>query len=197
MNWFTSWWEAMTGLQQVFSFMAIPATVILLIQIVMLLIGLGGEQDMDADGEIDDGSADGYEHDGLKLITVRGLVAFFAVGGWLGIAMIDAGLHPAVASLIALIGGFGALLLVAAILKWASRLQDDGNVNYDNAVGMTGEVYIAVPPNFTGKGKINVTVQNRYIEADAVSGHTEPLKHGAAVKIVGLSDPNTFLIKPL
>ena len=177
--------------------MAIPATIILLIQIVMLLIGLGGEHDMDTDDDVDDGSTDGYEHDGLRLITVRGLVAFFAVGGWLGIAMVDVGLHPAIASLIALIGGFGALFLVAAILKWAARLQDDGNVNYSNAVGLTGEVYISVPPNFTGKGKINVTVQDRFIEADAVSDHPESLKHGAAVKIVGLTDPSTFLIKPL
>jgi len=207
MEWFNNWWSSLDSLQQVFSCLAVPATAILLIQTVMLLFGLGGE----GDGAADHGGFDGdhdcdtdcdHDHDhsalddgGMRLITVRGIVAFFAVGGWLGVAMIDLGLHPAIAVLISLAGGFGALSLVAFILKSVMKLQADGNVDYDNAVGLQGEVYMQIPPSCTGKGKINFTVQERYVEVDAMTTHTEPLKRGTLVRVTEKLDSSTLMVE--
>ena len=56
------WWESLTLLQRLFACVAIPATMILVIQLVLTLIGLGGhEADLDADG---DGIPDGLDLDG-------------------------------------------------------------------------------------------------------------------------------------
>ena len=50
----TLWWESLTVLQQVFYYIAAPFTVILLIQTVMTLIGLGNSGvDADSDGDFD------------------------------------------------------------------------------------------------------------------------------------------------
>ena len=50
----TLWWESLTVLQQVFYYIAAPFTVILLIQTVMTLIGLGNiGVDADSDGDFD------------------------------------------------------------------------------------------------------------------------------------------------
>ena len=57
MQWFVDWWNAMNLLQQSFAVVAIPATVVLILQTVLLLFGVGGHA---ADhGEIAD------SHDGL------------------------------------------------------------------------------------------------------------------------------------
>ena len=131
--WFTNWWEGLTLLQQCFAVVAIPATVILLLQTVLLLFGLGGHDadhgevdtdhdfdhdmdhdldhdtdhdfDHDADHDFDHDAHDGAHHAaGIRLFTLRGIVALFAVGGWLGVAMCDLGLSPALAGLIAAAG---------------------------------------------------------------------------------------------
>ena len=56
------WWDSMTLLQRITACIAIPATLLLVIQLVTTLIGLGGhDADLDADG---DGIPDGLDLDG-------------------------------------------------------------------------------------------------------------------------------------
>lgn len=49
------WLESLTLLEQILLYIAVPATLILLIQTALLLVGLGGEHDADADGADLDG----------------------------------------------------------------------------------------------------------------------------------------------
>lgn len=57
------WWESLTGLEQVLLYIAVPATLILLIQTILLFLGgvIGGDADADAgaDGEVLDSGLDG------------------------------------------------------------------------------------------------------------------------------------------
>lgn len=215
----SEWWNAMPVLQQFFYLLAIPGTVLLVIQTILLLIGLGNgdsdldhgadsddsvEMDYDADG---DGSCDvdhDFEHDGdtdhdtpdagLRLFTVRSIVAFFAVGGWTGVALMDLHVHAAIASILAIVAGFAAMLLVAAALLLLTKLQDDGNINMRNAIGVVGEVYVPIPEN--GKGKITLILQERFTEADAICP-TGALKTGQAVAVVDVAENNILVVKPI
>ncbi len=55
------WWESLTLLQRVFAAVAIPSTLLLILQLVLSLVGLGDhEGDLDADG---DGVPDGADLD--------------------------------------------------------------------------------------------------------------------------------------
>ena len=70
------WWNALTGLERCFAYVAIPATLVLAIQTVLLLIGLGNGDagtdgisdgvDLDGDGipDIDVGGMEGIDLDG-------------------------------------------------------------------------------------------------------------------------------------
>jgi len=195
---------------------AIPSTVILVLQTVMLLFGLGGGADGDVDvgcdGDIDcdggfdcDDVPDDFETDaagnlgdgGLKLFTVRGIVAFFAVGGWAGIASMQMGAPFWLGIIIFLVVGFLALLLVAYFIKWALRLQSNGTMNYKNAVGLVGEVYMTIPANNTGKGKINLVLQERYAEIEAVTASDRELVYGEKVRVVNVADDNTLIVEPI
>ena len=57
-----AWLESLTVLQRVMLFIAVPATLLLLIQTVMLFIGLGGG-DGDADGGLDGDGSDAVDLD--------------------------------------------------------------------------------------------------------------------------------------
>lgn len=222
------WWNALTEIEKVFAVIAMSGTLLLLIQTIMLIIGLGhGDADvdrMDAGADVDanfdgqlDGNMDapdalhgdglfGEGHDhlaheaasdaGLHIFTVRGAVAFFCVFGWLGIIMLKGGASTVVASLVSAIAGLGAMVLMALILKWSLKLQASGNILIYNAMGKSGEVYIAIPANRQGRGKVTVLVQERLCEFDAVTDHEEKLTHGMEVTVLGVSNQNTLVVMP-
>ena len=201
MELFTNWFNSLTSLQQIFACVAIPATVILVNQTILLLFGFGehdADHDMDVGhhGDIDHGH-DGADHgDGVRIFTVRGLVAMFAVGGWLGMAAVDLKANDLVASIVAIVSGLGALLLVAFLLKLMLNMQETGNLDPKNAVAHTAKVYIKIPASRKGVGKVTFTLQDRFVEMDAVTDYDSDIKSDTMVQIVSVSD-NVLVVRPL
>ena len=220
------WWNALSTIQQVFYVLAIPSTIILVLQIILLLFGVGGNHDADVSGdaggdadlsgnmdasggdissEIDADGSFVPEHDapydpgpaheaGLRILTVRGVVAFLAICGWVGVAALDMGAGPILSSVLAVIAGLAAMILVAVALRFSLKLQQSGNLDLENAVGLTGEVYIPIPRG--GKGKVTLTVQDRFLELDALCPERE-LSTGEAVKVTGITSSHTLIVTPL
>lgn len=194
-----AWWESLSGLGQGFALVAIPATLVLVVQTVLLFFGIGDGDggDVDVDTDID---ADGFDvseaasgDDGLTLFTVRGIVAMFCVGGWSGIVFLDFGLSSALSIVLAALCGIAALFGIAYLMKAVMKLQSSGNIQLGYAIGKTGEVYIPIPPKGQGRGKITINVQDRFIEIDAISGSDEALKTGEAVRVVS-TDENGLVV---
>ena len=103
------WYNSLNLLQRIFALIAIPSTVVLLIQTVMLFFGLGdsgGDVDIDGDG-MPDSIADG--DGGLALFSIRGIMTMLCVGSWSGIAISQAGVNSAITVILAVIIGFAAL----------------------------------------------------------------------------------------
>lgn len=236
MDTFTLWWQGMSAMQQVFLYVAIPATVILALQTLFLLFGLAGgsgdaaefdqpdlpmdgadinsdisslyDMDIQSDsvsepnaGAFDDRAENTQpsEHDaaGVRLFTIRGFVAFFAVGGWLGVALLDAAVPASVATLLALLGGCVALIGVAYLMKWSLKLQENGTLQLREAITHTGTVYIPIPPSRSGPGKITLTLQSQLLELDAITDNGATLPTGASVQVVGLFAGNILIVRPL
>ena len=206
-----NWWNSLDALQHFFAYVAIPATLILCIQTILLLFGLGagGDGDLDSDTsglDTGDGTApdldapdldtrdgeSGHDlaHDpGLRIFTIRGLVAFFSVFGWAGLALSRSGVPGGVSTLIAFLLGLGAMVVLALMLRGALRLQSDGTMDLKNALGLCGTVYLTVPPRRQGTGKITLVLQGQLGEFEALTDEAEPLKTGQSVQVVGLSGP--------
>lgn len=91
-----AWWNDLSIVQQVFYLIAIPSTVILLTRrfcccsASVMTARRTWIIDVDA-GDMDhDGS--GADHvEGLRLLSVRAIIAFTTVCGWAGVAMLDMG----------------------------------------------------------------------------------------------------------
>lgn len=200
-------WLMLDPLRGVLMCVAVPATVIMILQTIMIFIGMAGHSDVDIqgdngiDGVFGNDSPDAADmhigDSGLRIFTVRGMVAFFAVGGWAGLSALSLTANPAAAIITALIFGTLALLLVAWFFRWAASLNENGTLQMDSAIGKVGEVYIAVPPNMSGAGKVNVIIQGRLTEAEAMTNEDRPLKYGETVKVVGLAVGNTLLVEPI
>ena len=127
---------------------------------------------------------------------MRGLVAFFTVGGWVGLALLQY-LPPAAAIVLAFLAGTAALLGVGLLFKYALRLQSQGNLDIQNALGKTGKVYIPIPAQEGGQGKITILVQERLTELDAVTKAARTLSTGEMVTVAAVVDPQTVLVEPV
>ena len=232
MNGMFQWWESLSMFSQVLACMAVPATLILLIQTIMMLIGLGSggdgdvdagaDTDIDTDGDIDldgdfvpdgdidldgdvsdgvfgdelpEGDLDPSGFDGLRIFSVRGIVAFFVVFGWVGIALDSANLSPYVSLPIAFASGFVMMLLIALLFRAIMKLESNGNIDIRNALGVSGTVYLKIPAKREGQGKVNVMIQGTYCERDAVTDSEEALPTGSEVVVTGLSGQNTLVVR--
>lgn len=195
----TEWWEALTAIQKGFALVAVPATLLLILQTILLLFGFGqGDADVDVDADADGIELDDPDTDfdgGFHLFTVRGIVAFFAVMGWTGLALMKGGVETWISVLVAFAAGSLALVLMALAMRWFSRLQNDGTMDIRNALGVAGTVYITVPPARSERGKVNIVLQNQLGEFDAVTDEETPLKYGTEVVVIGISGTNTLVVK--
>ena len=195
------WWNGMDIVGQIYALIAIPATLVLLVQTILLLFGIGGD-DIDSDGIdiTDDGFGDTPGDggaDGLALFSLRGLMAMAAVGGWSGLVMHSAGINIFVTVPLSLAFGFITMVAIAYIMKMSMRLQSSGNLDLGSAIGKVGSVYIPIPPNMPGSGKINLTIQERFVEIGAVTKCSRKLKTGESVRVVATDEVGLVVVEPL
>ena len=58
--------------------------------------------------------------------------------------------------------------LSAALFFLLSKLQTSGNMDLESARGLVASVYLSIPGQRQGTGKINVKLQDKIVEMDAV-----------------------------
>lgn len=181
-------WESLSLLSKILFCTGIGATAVLLVQIILMIIGFAGDAfgdgdlDIDADADTDVDLDDAG--DGVGLFTIKGLVAFFSIGSWTGFAMDTAGCHEALSICVAVVAGAAALVGVGLLYKALNKLQSSGNLNMANAIGKTAEVYLTIPANNSGTGKVTLEVQEKFVEATARTTSQNSLPTGSIVKVV-------------
>jgi len=124
----------------------------------------------------------------LRLFSISGIVSFFTVFGWSAIILYSNGLHAALAVGGGFALGYGAMFGVAKMVQWSMRLAEDGNLDLDNALGKTATVYIPIPAQGGGEGKVTLTLQEQFVELSAVTEKGEAIPSGALVRVTDLKE---------
>lgn len=208
------WWNSLELATQVFYCIAIPSTLVLIVQAILTFIGIGDGVDADVDADVDIGADADVEApegvfgendaveapdtegmEGLRLFTFRGIVAFFVVLGWVGVAMSASGAPLYLTIPISLVCGFAMMLSLALIFRAVMRLRSDGNTDNRNAVGTAGKVQLTVPPARSGEGKVHVMLQGAYVERNAVTDEEEAIPTGTEIIVVGVSGQTDLVVR--
>jgi hypothetical protein len=171
---------------------------LLLCQFLLGLLGLG-HHDVDHDHDLDHGHDVDHDHESswyVGMLTFRSVVTAVTFFGLGGLAAAEASLHPSVCFGLAVACGVGSLFVVAWLMKSLHRLKADGTVHIDRAVGKTGTVYLSIPGNQTGAGKVTVKVQNRTVEYLAIT-RQESLATGTPVQVVAVVSCDTVEVAPV
>lgn len=166
---------------------------VLLVQLLLGLIGIDHDvPDVSAEADV---GVSGLG-DGLDLLSVRALaagVAFFGVGG---LAARSLGLPAPLAAVAALVPGGAATVATAFLTRQLLRLESDGSIRIENAVGVEGSVYLTIPEANAGAGRIQLPLQGRTVELRAVTRERAPIPTGTPVVVVALVDGETVEVLP-
>lgn len=182
------WLQSLGGALGTFYVIAIVSGAILTIQ--MLLTLIGAETDFDADGL---GAGEGGD---TGLFSIRSVGAFFTGFGWTGVAMLENGYSTAEATFAATVVGLIFLGMVFYLMRYMFSLREEGTIDYKNAIGNVGSVYIPIPPNRKGIGQVEVAVQGRIKIIKALTDHPQRIGNRAAVQVISVIDQQTVLVEP-
>lgn len=87
------------------------------------------------------------------------------------------------------------MLAMATLFYLMSKLVESGNMNLKNAVGRSGEVYLPIPANRQGIGKIQITVQGTLQTLDAITDDKEPIGTSALIQVVEVINDQILLVR--
>jgi hypothetical protein len=76
-------------------------------------------------------------------------------------------------------------------------MKSDGTIDYKNAIGNIGTVYIPISPRRKGIGQIEVQLQGRLAVVGAVTDEEEEIETRTAVRVKDLIDTRTLLVERL
>lgn len=203
------WWNSLSLVAQIFYCIAVPSTLVLLIQTILMFIGMGEEADVDgADTDVsEDVDVDGNEDvgfdedldpngfDGLRIFTVRGVIAFLVIFGWVGALLESMDVALWINIPVSSVCGFAMMVLLAFIFKAIMNLRSDGTIDIRNAVGTAGKVHLTIPPARMGEGKVHILLQGSYVERDAVTDEPDPIPTGSEVVVVRVSGETTLVVR--
>lgn len=177
----SQWWEALTIIEKIHWVIAVPSTLIFVIQLIMLFVG-GDADDFDTDVDID--SADGHGA-GIDFFSAKSVVSFLMFFGWTGLAVIDKGIDAWWGiTLISFAVGLIMMAFTAWIFWLLLKLQETGNARTLDALGRSGEVYITVPGKKAGSGKVQVAISGSIRTLDAVTEDIDEIKTGSFAEVI-------------
>lgn len=192
----TEWWTSLDLFTKILWCIAIASSLIFIIETVLTFIGADVEMDMDTDFDMPDG---GFEGDpSMNLYTFRNLVNFLLGMSWTAILLQEQIASKALLMIIAF--AVGALLVFAVMMlfKGLSKMQQSGNIDvYRSAVGCSGRVYLTVPAERKGAGKVQININNAVREYDALTDSEDDLKTGTSIKVTEVLDTNTLLVEEI
>ncbi len=208
------WWTSLDISGKILWAVTLSASLVFVIQTVMTFLGAAGDTDfdintdMDAGGDVPDASLElGHDasaaHDaadagsGMNLLTFRNMVNFLLGFGWTAILLKDDVPSVTLRMLIAIIVGVLLVALVMMLFKWLTGMQESGTINvYKSAIDCQGTVYLTIPGERAGEGKVQITINNAVREYAALTDGPE-LKTGSRIRVVDVVSPTTLLVEEL
>lgn len=134
------------------------------------------------------------DHEGLmklgRMLTFQTIVAFVAFFGVGGLAALENGSSLLGAIPLSIAAGLSAMFAVAFLFGSLRRLHGDGSLRMEQSPGSRGRVYLTIPGQGDGLGKVTVTVQGREVELAARTPGPE-LRSGDEVVVSRVLDEGT------
>lgn len=214
----SNWFASLDTSMQVFWACAIAATVVFIIQNLLMLLGIGDmDSDVDADVSTDfdvhtdidsfDGASDidissGHSgHEGtlgsagiFSLFTLRNFINFFLGFGWGGVSFAPVIHSKGLLILVAFLCGLLFVAVFVLMFRAIMRLEKNGAFRISDCVGQVASVYLRIPANHSGAGKVQISINGSVHELNAFTDG-DFLPTGARVRVTKVIDAGSLLVE--
>ena len=204
MTTFIDWFQALPPYMRVYWMIAIAASIIFLIQMTLTLLGLGDTDaggdigDLDAGGaDLGDGNGDTMDTGGaIQLFTIRNLVNFLLGVGWGGVCLSGLMGNRFMLALAAIL--CGCIMVAAFIIMYRQLMKLEGNGSYriEESVGQVCEVYIRIPANRSGSGKVQISFHGSVQELPAQT-EGEAIPSSTKVRVTKVVDKAVLIVEQI
>jgi hypothetical protein len=188
-----TWWQGMVLFEKILWVIAILFSALFLIQTLFSIFTGGDADGHDAAGHSDAavGDDDGIGH---EFFTIKNMIAFFTMFAWVGIAAFNSGLSKGISVLLASGAGLAMVFLMVILLRNVGKLKYSGTMQIKNALNQVGNVYLFIPGQRKGTGKVHVRVQGSLHELDAITDDATDIATGSIIKVTGVIDEGLLLV---
>ena len=177
-------------LLKTFWFIAIPSSLIFVIQTVMTFAGAETHDGLSADFDSDLQGGDAP----FQLFTFRNMINFLLGFSWTGLSFYNLIESPALLIALSFLVGAGFLVLFFLIIRQIERLAEDNSFRINHALNKTASVYLPIPAQKKGSGKIQVSVRGSFHELDAIT-ENEKIETSATVRIIKIESNNLVVVE--
>jgi hypothetical protein len=179
-------------LLKAFWYIAIPTSIVFIIQTALTLIG----GDMADSMEIDSDSSTGHGGSDFQVFSFKNLVNFLLGFSWTGISFYSTIDNTFFLILLALNIGALFVYMFFIIIEQITKLAEDNSFKIEDTINKTGEVYLTIPEHKTGTGKVMISVNGSYRELEAMSEHARLESH-TEIKVIKVDAENILIVEPL
>lgn len=173
-------------------YIALPTSLIFLLQTIMTFLGTDSGDGIDADF---DGDFEGTEAP-FQLFTLRNLINFLLGFSWTGITFYHSIDNYLLLLALATAVGLGFVWIFFIIIKQITKLAEDNSFKLEQTLHKSGTVYLSIPGNKAGTGKISISINGSHKELNAVT-LADRIETGAPIKVVGIEGGNTLIVEKI
>lgn len=173
------------------------SSVVFLLQMALTFIGLGDtDASFDFDTDVDASAGDTLDVGGaLQLFSVRNIINFLLGLGWGGICLSSFIGNRLLLALAAILTGVVFVVVFFFVLKKMRRLESNGAFRIADSVGQVCDVYLRIPAQRGGQGKVQVSFSGSVQEIAAVTDG-DAIPSGSKVRVLDLVDEHTVRVVP-
>lgn len=179
---------------KLFWYIAIPTSIIFLIQTILTVIGADHDSGFDTEFHTDVDIHSDF--DASQLFSLRNLINFLLGFSWSGISFFEVIKNPMLLIGVSVLIGLVFVFMFFIIIKQIQKLAEDNSFHISNTLNKTAEVYLTIPGNKSGKGKIMISVNGTFHELEAMT-ESERITSGSTVKVVKIDNNNTIIVQTI
>jgi len=183
------WFNSLDPTLKIYWGIAIIASLFFAVQTIISFVGGDVFDDVDFDA---DSHSDGVSH----FFSVRNLVNFLLGAGWGGVCFYGSISSKALLMVVAFVCGIVFVMIFFFLIKILLKLSKDNTFQFEETLGKTADVYIPIPENKSGKGKIQISVRGSFHELDAITAG-EKITTSNKVKVVEIIDNQLVVVEKI
>ena len=194
MNTLSDWFIQLDPTLRFYWGIAIFATIVVIIQMTMSFAGMGDIDSGDADVDFSTDTDSLDDAGSMHLLSIRNIFYFLLGFGWTGVSLWNSIPNTIILCIAAILVGCLFVGIFIFLFRQMMKLQSNGAFNINDAVGKVCDVYLRIPGENQGLGKVQISFNGSVQELDARTAG-ESIPSGAKVRVLRVIDKKVLEVE--